>query len=67
MGLTLNGVLMAVISPLKRFEQRVKRCYEEISLDWQLVAKRSSEPPLKKIRPAALHLMNSVFVIVLVD
>ena len=45
-----------------RFEQRVKRCY----LDWQLVAKRSSEP-LKKIRPAALHLMNSVFVIVLVD
>ena len=23
--------------------------------------------PLKKIRPAALHLMNSVFVIVLVD
>ena len=48
------------------FEQRVKRCYEEISLDWQLVAKRSSEP-LKKIRPAALHLMNSVLVIVLVD
>ena len=32
-----------------RFEQRVKRCYEEISLDWQLVATRSSEP-LKKIR-----------------
>ena len=49
-----------------RFEQRVKTCYEETSLDWQLVAKRSSEP-LKKIRPAALHLMNSVFVIVLVD
>ena len=26
-----------------------KRCYEEISLDWQLIATRSSEP-LKKIR-----------------
>ena len=48
-----------------RFEQRVKRCYVGISLDRQLVAKRSSEP-LKKSRPAALHLMNSVLVIVLV-
>ena len=37
-----------------------------ISLDWQLVAKRSSEP-LKKSRPAALHLMNSALVLVLVD
>ena len=40
--------------------------HAQVSHSRKYVAKRSSEP-LKKIRPAALHLMNSVFVIVLVD
>ena len=46
-----------------RFEQRVKRRYVGHARDWQLVAKRSSVP-LKKHRPAAMHLLNSVLALV---